>query len=138
MISAPNRPICLVRYVPNMEPAPPSFYLSATPRPCSSISMRSLVSSSSETSLTAATYNVFFFVWRNSGEMRDDTRRLHHLDGLRGIAAFIVVVFHYLSAFVPALTSDQTVNPYSKDIRRKNRTGLNCKSLETGTDIKQP
>ena len=42
MISAPNRPICSVRYVPNTAPALPSFYLSATPKPCSFISMRSL------------------------------------------------------------------------------------------------
>jgi hypothetical protein len=34
-ITAPNRPICSVRYVPNTAPALPSFYLSATPKPCS-------------------------------------------------------------------------------------------------------
>jgi peptidoglycan/LPS O-acetylase OafA/YrhL len=39
-------------------------------------------------------------------------RRLECLDGVRGVAALIVVVFHYLSAFVPALTPDQTSNPY--------------------------
>lgn len=38
--------------------------------------------------------------------------RVNQLDGLRGVAAVTVVVFHYLSAFVPALTPDQTANPY--------------------------
>ena len=41
MISAPNRPICSVRCALNVEPALPSFSLSATPKPCSFISMRS-------------------------------------------------------------------------------------------------
>ena len=41
MISAPSRPICSARYAPNMEPALPSFCRSATPKPCSFISMRS-------------------------------------------------------------------------------------------------
>jgi peptidoglycan/LPS O-acetylase OafA/YrhL len=44
--------------------------------------------------------------------MRYDARRLHHLDGLRGIAALSVVVFHYLAAFVPTLTPDETANPH--------------------------
>lgn len=45
--------------------------------------------------------------------MRGDARRrLECLDGVRGVAALVVVVFHYLSAFVPALTSDQTSDPY--------------------------
>jgi transposase len=42
MINAPSRPICSVRCAPNTEPALPSFYPSATPKPCSFISMRSL------------------------------------------------------------------------------------------------
>jgi peptidoglycan/LPS O-acetylase OafA/YrhL len=45
-------------------------------------------------------------------DMRSDARRLECLDGVRGIAALVVVVFHYLSAFVPALTPDQTSDPY--------------------------
>lgn len=44
--------------------------------------------------------------------MRSDARRLECLDGVRGVAALVVVVFHYLSAFVPALTPDQTPDPY--------------------------
>lgn len=43
------------------------------------------------------------------GEAR---RRLECLDGVRGVAALVVVVFHYLSAFLPTLTPDQTANPY--------------------------
>jgi hypothetical protein len=42
MINAPNRPICSVRSAPNVELALPSFSLSATPKPCSFISTRSL------------------------------------------------------------------------------------------------
>src|ERR1700752_3428309 len=45
-------------------------------------------------------------------DMRSDARRLECLDGVRGVAALVVVVFHYLSAFVPALTPDQTPDPY--------------------------
>ena len=41
MISAPSRPICSAQYAPNMEPARPSYCRSATPKPCSFISMRS-------------------------------------------------------------------------------------------------
>src|SRR6266516_4537768 len=40
-INAPNRPICSVRYAPNVEPAPPSCCPPATPKPCSFISTRS-------------------------------------------------------------------------------------------------
>jgi peptidoglycan/LPS O-acetylase OafA/YrhL len=44
--------------------------------------------------------------------MRGETRqRLECLDGVRGVAALVVVVFHYLSAFLPTLTPDQTSNP---------------------------
>ena len=39
MISAPSRPICSARSAPNMEPALPSFCPSATPKPCSFISI---------------------------------------------------------------------------------------------------
>lgn len=45
-------------------------------------------------------------------DMRSGARRLECLDGVRGVGALIVVVFHYLSAFVPALTPDQTPDPY--------------------------
>jgi hypothetical protein len=39
MINGPNRLICLVRSVPNVEPAPPSCCRLATAKPCSSIWM---------------------------------------------------------------------------------------------------
>jgi peptidoglycan/LPS O-acetylase OafA/YrhL len=38
--------------------------------------------------------------------------RLHQLDGLRGVAALVVVVFHYFAAVVPALTADVEANPH--------------------------
>jgi hypothetical protein len=40
-ISAPSQPIYSVRYAPNTERVQPSFSRSATPKPCSFISMRS-------------------------------------------------------------------------------------------------
>lgn len=33
--------------------------------------------------------------------------RLYHLDGLRGVAAVVVVLFHVMSALVPWLVPDQ-------------------------------
>src|SRR5262249_48725263 len=47
-INGPNRLICLVRSVPNVEPAPPSCCRLATAKPCSSISTRSQPKSPSE------------------------------------------------------------------------------------------
>src|SRR5262249_17104372 len=46
--NGPNRLICLVRSVPNVEPAPPSCCRLATAKPCSSISTRSQPKSPSE------------------------------------------------------------------------------------------
>jgi hypothetical protein len=40
-INAPNQPTCSARYAPSAEPALPSCYPLATPRPCSSISTKS-------------------------------------------------------------------------------------------------
>lgn len=40
------------------------------------------------------------------------TERLHQLDGLRGVAALVVVVFHGLAAFAPALTPDLHADPH--------------------------
>src|SRR5262245_21498164 len=40
-INGPNRPTCSVRSAPTAEPAPPSCYRPATPKPCSFTSMRS-------------------------------------------------------------------------------------------------
>src|SRR6516164_8668769 len=47
-INGPNRLICLVRSVPNVEPAPPSCCRLATAKPCSSISTKSQLKSPSE------------------------------------------------------------------------------------------
>src|SRR5262249_44630875 len=47
-INGPNRLICLVRSVPNVEPAPPSCCRLATAKPSSSISTRSQPKSPSE------------------------------------------------------------------------------------------
>src|SRR6516162_6662775 len=47
-INGPNRLICLVQSVPNVEPAPPSCCRLATAKPCSSISTRSQPKSPSE------------------------------------------------------------------------------------------
>ena len=38
--------------------------------------------------------------------------RLRQLDGLRGLAALVVVIFHFLSAFAPNFIPDQTDTPY--------------------------
>jgi peptidoglycan/LPS O-acetylase OafA/YrhL len=40
------------------------------------------------------------------------TGRVSALDGLRGVAGFIVLIFHYLSAFHPQIVPDRTSNPY--------------------------
>jgi hypothetical protein len=47
-INGPNRLICLVQSVSNVEPAPPSCCRLATAKPCSSISTRSQLKSPSE------------------------------------------------------------------------------------------
>jgi peptidoglycan/LPS O-acetylase OafA/YrhL len=39
-------------------------------------------------------------------------QRFDSLDGLRGVAALTVVVFHFFSAYVPGLLSDQTDTPW--------------------------
>ena len=39
------------------------------------------------------------------------TLRLAALDGLRGIAALVVVCFHFAAAFLPSLIPDQTDHP---------------------------
>jgi peptidoglycan/LPS O-acetylase OafA/YrhL len=38
--------------------------------------------------------------------------RLVYLDGLRGVAALVVVFFHFFSAFLPSFVPDQTARPY--------------------------
>ena|SRR6516164_4306157 len=38
--------------------------------------------------------------------------RLRQLDGLRGLAALVVVIFHFLSAFAPNFIPDQIDTPY--------------------------
>jgi peptidoglycan/LPS O-acetylase OafA/YrhL len=44
--------------------------------------------------------------------MNIEGRRLVSLDGLRGVAALIVVCFHFASAFLPDLVPNQTATPY--------------------------
>jgi peptidoglycan/LPS O-acetylase OafA/YrhL len=39
-------------------------------------------------------------------------RRIASLDGLRGVAAIIVVCYHFLAAFLPSLSPEQTDHPF--------------------------
>ncbi len=43
--------------------------------------------------------------------MLDRKQRLDYLDGIRGVAAFIVVIYHFVCAYVPSIATDQYTKP---------------------------
>jgi peptidoglycan/LPS O-acetylase OafA/YrhL len=51
------------------------------------------------------------FADREVSNLSNSDGRLQQLDGLRGLAALVVVIFHFLSAFAPDFIPDQTDRP---------------------------